>query len=79
MFEPPPKKLRIDVLQTQNWTKMNTLMQTDVRFTGRMSQQVPDERNYEIRTLNFLKKSSKSVLRRYTVNKVSRIFPYFDI
>ena len=50
MFEPPPKKLRIDVLQTQNWTKMNTLMQTDVRFTGRMSQQVPDERSFQIRT-----------------------------
>ena len=50
MFEPPPKKLRIDVLQTQNWTKMNTLMQTDVRFTGRMSQKVPDERSFQIRT-----------------------------
>ena len=50
MFEPPPKKLRIDVLLTQNWTKMNTLMQTDVRFTGRMSQQVPDERSFQIRT-----------------------------
>ena len=50
MFEPPPKKLRIDVLQTQNWTKMNTLMQTDVRFTGRMSQQVPDERSFQSRT-----------------------------
>ena len=46
MFEPHPKKLRIDVLQT----KMNTLMQTDVRFTGRMSQQVPDERSFQIRT-----------------------------
>lgn len=50
MFEPPPKKLRIDVLQTQNWTKMNTLMQTDVRFTGRMFQQVPDERSFQSRT-----------------------------
>ena len=51
MFEPHPKKLRIDVLQTQNWTKMNTLMQTDVRFTGRMSQQVPDERSFQIRQI----------------------------
>ena len=51
MFEPPPKKLRIDVIQTQDWTKMNTLMQTDVRFTGRMSQQVPDERSFQIRQI----------------------------
>ena len=51
MFEPPPKKLKVDVLQTQNWTKMNTLMQTDVRFTGRMSQQVPDERSFQIRQI----------------------------
>ena len=51
MFETPPKKLRIDVLQTQNWTKMNTFMQTDVRFTGRMSQQVPDERSFQIRQI----------------------------
>ena len=30
---------------------MNTLMQTDVRFTGRMSQQVPDERSFQIRQI----------------------------
>ena len=34
MFEPNPKRFKSNVSQTPNWTMMNTLMQTDVRFTS---------------------------------------------